>query len=505
MPNDWCQRVSPAAFAASGAARPGRLPASGRAEGMWPRHRPVYPKSGPPAGTVNRNSAPPPGARCTVIVPPCASTRPFTMYRPRPAPPRRLARQNCRKMRGTSSGATPSPSSRTATATEPTSANPGVAAGPSGRPAARAPTVSTGCTTTVTVPAPCRTAFSTRFPRIWSTLSASSHVSGRSAGASIRKRSGESPAATRPATILSARSGMSTSWRWTSIRPASIRDTSKSSVISLVTRSASALTVSSMTRFWSSVNRVHQLAVALDPARLDPGHVQKLSDQPGHPVGVGVDGFQHDPFLVIGEPCPLGQERRGKAFDAGKWRAKFVGDGGDQIGTAALDPRALLRSTESNYNALHGAWVAQPPGTEVAAPRPAHIAHGDQELGTVRQVERCLRVPGPGGQPPVGVDEGPPAAPVRVVQRQYLPDVSAQRVEGGDAGEPLGRPVEHRDPGRGVGNDHAVRQLVSADQATRGHDSPGRHTGQGRRGRPAWTQPIHLTAASIRHQRLCSA
>ena len=35
------------------------------------------------------------------------------MYRPSPAPPRRLARQNWRKIRGTSSGGTPSPSSRT--------------------------------------------------------------------------------------------------------------------------------------------------------------------------------------------------------------------------------------------------------------------------------------------------------------------------------------------------------------------------------------------------------
>ncbi len=30
-------------------------------------------KTGAPAGTANRNSAPPPGARPTMIVPPCAS------------------------------------------------------------------------------------------------------------------------------------------------------------------------------------------------------------------------------------------------------------------------------------------------------------------------------------------------------------------------------------------------------------------------------------------------
>ena len=62
------------------------------------------PKSGVPAGMVNRNSAPPPGACCTAMVPPCASTRPFTMNSPRPAPPRRLARQNWRKTRGAELG-----------------------------------------------------------------------------------------------------------------------------------------------------------------------------------------------------------------------------------------------------------------------------------------------------------------------------------------------------------------------------------------------------------------
>ena len=66
--------------------------------------------------------------------------------------------------------------------------------------------------------------------------------------------------------ILRARSGTSTSCRRTSIRPDSMRDTSSSSVISRVTRSASALTVSSMTRFWSSLNRDHLASsVAVKP------------------------------------------------------------------------------------------------------------------------------------------------------------------------------------------------------------------------------------------------
>ena len=107
----------------------------------------------------------------TSMVPPCASTRPFTMNSPRPAPPRRLARQNRRKTREAISGAMPGPWSQTDTAT------PG------------APATTTGSTTVVTVPAPCRMAFSIRLARIWSTLSPSSQVSGRSAAASTRNRS----------------------------------------------------------------------------------------------------------------------------------------------------------------------------------------------------------------------------------------------------------------------------------------------------------------------------
>jgi hypothetical protein len=39
----------------------------------------TYMKAGVPAGKVNRNCAPPLGARPTSIVPPCASTRPLVM------------------------------------------------------------------------------------------------------------------------------------------------------------------------------------------------------------------------------------------------------------------------------------------------------------------------------------------------------------------------------------------------------------------------------------------
>ena len=89
----------------SGRAIPGHPPGQPARGNEPPDLPPRQPKSGVPAGMVNRNSAPPPGAVSTPIVPPCASTRPFTMNRPRPVPLRRLARQNWRNTLGASSGA----------------------------------------------------------------------------------------------------------------------------------------------------------------------------------------------------------------------------------------------------------------------------------------------------------------------------------------------------------------------------------------------------------------
>src|SRR5215468_6977353 len=72
--------------------------------------------------------------------------------------------------------------------------------------------------------------------------------------------------------------------------------------------------------FLYSLRDADQLAVDLHPPRLDPRHVQQFGDQPGDPVRVGVDRFQHHPLLVVGKPPPLGQQRRGEALHAGQRR-----------------------------------------------------------------------------------------------------------------------------------------------------------------------------------------
>ncbi len=75
----------------------GRRPVGGRHEGRW-----------------TRNSAPAPGSLVTAMRPPCCVTAPKTVARPMPdASPRFLVVKNGSKMCGRSSGAMPTPVSRT--------------------------------------------------------------------------------------------------------------------------------------------------------------------------------------------------------------------------------------------------------------------------------------------------------------------------------------------------------------------------------------------------------
>ncbi len=122
------------------------------------------------------------------------------------------------------------------------------------------------------MPAPWRSAFSTRLPTTWSILSGSAQTSGRPAATSITKRSSGSPCATCPATARRTAAGRSTTCLRTSSRPASIRLTSSRSVSSRVTRSASAFTVSSMIFFWASGKRSQRASsVAVNPLTLVSG------------------------------------------------------------------------------------------------------------------------------------------------------------------------------------------------------------------------------------------
>ena len=52
---------------------------------------------------------------------------------------------------------------------------------------------------------------------------------------------------------------------------------------------------------WAKVER---LGMDGEPAGVDPRRVEQLGDQPGDPVGVGVDGREHQPLLVVAEALP---------------------------------------------------------------------------------------------------------------------------------------------------------------------------------------------------------
>ena len=242
----------------------------------------------------------------------------------------------------------------------------------------------------------------------------------------------------------------------------------------------------------------------LHPPRLDPGHVEQLGDEPGDPVRVGVDGFQHHFLLVVGEPAPFGQQRGGEAFHAGQRGPQLVRHGGHQIGAAALQAGPLLRTAQHEHQALDlaapasrvalprcglgrgggaGASLGRGGGAEASRARCPHVRHRDQQLGSVAEEQRHLGVAGADGQPVVGVGRPPPAAPVGVTQREDLPHVRADRGPDGCPGQPRGGAVEHHDPASVVGDHQAVRKFVGTGHRADQHRTR-RHLA-GQVGRPA--------------------
>ena len=110
-------------------------------------------------------------------------------------------------------------------------------------------------------------------------------------------------------------------------------------------------------------------ACTVEPAGVDPGGVEQLGDQPGDPVGVGLDGLEHEALLVVGEPVPVAQQGRGEPLDAGQRRAQLVRHGGEQGGALGLGPPAPLGVAQPHD---HGAHLV--PGAA------AHVLRSDEQL-----------------------------------------------------------------------------------------------------------------------------
>ena len=260
-------------------------------------------------------------------------------------PPRLLPRQKRVKTRPIDSSGMPGPSSLTVTAVPVSSP----LAGPDA-----------GATSMVTVPSPWRTAFSRRLPSTWSILSGSAHSAGSGCPMRTRNRSAAWPFAVSGLDVAADGGG-----------------------------------------------DVDGLAAQLQAAGVDPGDVEQLGDEPGDAVGVGVDGLQHQPLLVVGEPLPLGEQGRREALDGGERGAQLMGDGGDQLGVAALGAAAGLGAAQGDDEAAHGSGRAL-----------AYVPGGDQDLTAAGQQQIPLGLADPGGEPAVRVGQLPPAAALEVLQRQ---------------------------------------------------------------------------------------
>jgi hypothetical protein len=156
---------------------------------------------------------------------------------------------------------------------------------------------------------------------------------------------------------------------------------------------------------WSILSgSAHRLAAHLQASGVDAGYVEQLGDEPGDAVGVGVDGLQHQAFLVVGEPFPLGEQGGGEALDGGERGAQFVGDGGDQFGVAALGAAPGLGVAQGDDDPADGAGGAG-----------ADVARGDEDLAAAGEEQVAFGLADPDGEAAVGVGELPPAAALQVL------------------------------------------------------------------------------------------
>ena len=135
----------------------------------------------------------------------------------------------------------------------------------------------------------------------------------------------------------------------------------------------------------------HRSAPQREPAGVDAGGVEQLGDEPAEPVGVGVDGLEHQLALVVGEPVPLGEQGRGEALDAGERRPQLVRHRGDEVGPFAVALVAHARVAHAHDDAL-----------DRAARSLAHEPRRDEVLAPPRRPPRLLGDAGARGEPVVG-------------------------------------------------------------------------------------------------------
>jgi hypothetical protein len=94
--------------------------------------------------------------------------------------------------------------------------------------------------------------------------------------------------------------------------------------------------------FSTMVGDVDHLAAQLQPTRVDAADVEELAQQPGHPVGVLVDGLEHLALLRVAEVVPLGEQRLREALHAGQRRAQLVAHRRHEVAAGRVEAPAPL-------------------------------------------------------------------------------------------------------------------------------------------------------------------
>jgi hypothetical protein len=186
-----------------------------------------------------------------------------------------------------------------------------------------------------------------------------------------------------------------------------------------------------------------------EPPGVETRHVEELGDQPAEPVGVRVDGGQHQQLLLVVEPGPAAQHRLDETLDAGQRRPQLVGHGGDQVRAFAVEAGAAAARADGDGH-------ARGRSQRLVAPDPRR----DQALVAVGQHPRLLRDTGAGARPLERRVVLQPRAPVVAGQGEHVDELGSDHLRAVHAEQLLRGPVDQHHRLVAVEDDDAVGQYV---------------------------------------------
>ena len=196
-----------------------------------------------------------------------------------------------------------------------------------------------------------------------------------------------------------------------------------------------------------------------EPAGVEAGHVEELGDQPAEPVGVGVDGGQHQQLLLVVEPGPAAEHRLDEALHAGQRRPQLVGHRGDQVGPLAVQAGPTATGADGDGHARGRSQRLV-----------AHDPRRDQALVAVGQHPRLLGDAGAGARALERRVVLQPRTPVVAGQREHVDELRPDHLRAVDAEQLFRGPVDQHHGLVAVEDDDAVGQDVDRLTALPLHD-----------------------------------